>query len=313
MKIKYYLAPLNKLGNLAFRKLCLENGADFVFSEMVRIGQLLENDETQIRKITIPKNQQEQTIIQIIAEDSKQIEPAIEKIKLQNPNIKEINYNMGCPQSSLCKLESGGGIIKNPNKIKTISQTLKQACEKHNLTPSIKTRIGITRDEINIFENLKIIEEAGIKKIYLHGRVLKEPYSKKATYNEIAQAIKMFPELEIIGNGDITNLDSKNKILQTKCHGIMIGRAALENPEIFNQLKQNIQKHDEKSGIEIKEKKDILLQYLKHAKTSDLTISHIKANISYITKNTIGGAELREQINNANGLKEVYEILKKID
>jgi len=305
---EYYLAPLNKLGNLAFRELALIGGADYVFSEMVKVDDLLTGDEVQLKKITIPKQQQEKTIIQISCEDINLIEKGVDFIVRTNSKIKEINYNMGCPQSSLCQREVGGGILKNQEKIKQVCNLLQKSCKKYNITPSVKVRIGMTRDKINIIENVQIIKEQKIKKIYIHGRVLRDSYVRKATHNEIGKVVDKFKDLEIIGNGDIKDLESQNKMIKTKCKGILIGRAALENPFIFENLRNNIEENN-KSGVDIMQRKDMIIKYLGFAKTYNLTISHIKANIAYMTKGVIGGSDFRDKINNIDNLDEIVEII----
>lgn len=303
-----YFPPINKLGNSAFRKLCLYYGADFVFSEMIRVDKLIEDDEVQLRKATIDKDLINQTLIQIIAEDIENIEKGIEKVIAINPQVKEINYNMGCPQSTLCKKELGGGIIKNPKKVFEVSKRLSIICNKHSIIPSVKLRIGVTREDINILEIVEQIQLAGIKKIYIHGRTLRDGYNRPATYNEIKEVKEKYPDSEIIGNGDVFNLNSYNEIIKTNCDGVLIGRAALENPEIFKLIKNNIIE-DNKSGTKLKERKESILKYLEFAKEYNISISHIKANLSYLTRNTIGGAEFRKEINDLAFIDDIINIV----
>lgn len=298
---------MNKLGNLALRKVVLNNGADFVFTEMIRIEKLLEGDEVQLRKSYVPQDMKSKTIYQIICEDIDNIEKGVDFLVKQNPEIFEINYNMGCPQSSLCKNECGGGIVKNPAKVKEVAKRLAKACSKYKIRPSIKTRIGYTRDNINIRENVSNIKDARITKIYIHGRVLREPYSKPATYDEIKTVVENFPELEIIGNGDVRDMDSLNAMIKTGCSGILIGRAVLENPYLFKDLKEQKISSNALSGIELKSRKKVILEYLKYAKEFDLNDSYIKSNLAYMTNKVIKGAEFRKQLNN---ITDVDAILK---
>ncbi|MFW6285663.1 MAG: tRNA-dihydrouridine synthase family protein [Nanoarchaeota archaeon] len=309
---KLYLAPLNTLGNLAFRELCFNHGADFVFSEMIRTEKLLKGSICEIKKSNIQYFLEDKTIIQIISQENiNDIEEAIQLIIKINPKIKEINYNMGCPQSSLCKNNNGAGILKDLSKIEIIATLLKKSCDKYNLIPSIKTRIGIDRDKIIIKKVVSILEKIGINKIYIHGRVLRESYNKPATYKEIKELKTYFPNIQIIANGDVCDINSFNNINKTKPDGIMIGRAALENPQIFNILKNNIDiKNQNKSGITFLEKKAIILEYLKYAHLYDLNISTIKSNLSYLTKNIINGSNLRQKINQINNVKKLIEFIK---
>ena len=203
--VTLYFPPINKLGNVAFRKVCNNSGADFVFTEMVRVEKMIEGDIFQLRKLRIPKDMESKTIVQIICEDTTRIEECVDKIVEVTNGLFEINYNMGCPQSTMAKNECGGGIVKNPKKVFEVSRALANACFKHNIKASIKIRIGKDRESINILENISNIKQAGINKIYIHGRTLLDGYRRPATYKEIGQVKQTYQELEIIGNGDITD------------------------------------------------------------------------------------------------------------
>lgn len=309
--IPLYFPPINKLGNAAFRKLCLDYGADYVFSEMVRVDKLLDGDEHQLGKASIDPNLIENTFIQIIAEDISNIEKGVEKIVEINPKIKEINYNMGCPQSRLCKLEIGGGLIKNSKKVYEVSKRLFDICSKFGVRASVKIRIGKDRDNINILENVEMIRKAGILKIYIHGRTLRDGYNRPATYDEIKEAIGKYPDLEIIGNGDVCGVDSFNKIIETNCSGVLIGRAALENPQVFLDIKNNV-KTDIRSGETLSNRLEMIKKYLVYVKEYDLSISHLKTNLSYLTRGVIGGAEFRKEINNISEIDSIIDKCNKL-
>lgn len=309
-KIPLYFPPINKLGNIAFRKVCKTGGADFVFTELINGEKLLNNEQYQINKLKIPKNMEKTTIIQIVCENIENIDKTIQKILKIQPNIKEINYNMGCPQSTMAKNETGGGIIKNPKKIKKVANLLYKACKKHNIKPSIKIRIGIDRKNLNIKENIQNIKLEKITKIYIHGRCLLDGYQKPATYQEIGEIKKLHPELQIIANGDVKNHQTYTKIIQeTNCDGILIGRAALENPYIFNQLKTGSHKI-ENSGTQLKSKLPIIIELLKHGKKENLTLDYLKQNIVWLTKCTIGGPAFRKKFNDISDFDKMLNYCK---
>lgn len=310
-QVPLYFPPINKLGNVAFREVCLDFGADLVFTEMVRCEKILEDEEYQLKKLYIPESQREKTIVQIIAENVENIEKAINKILEINPFLKEINYNMGCPQSTLCKNENGGGIVGNSDKVERVAKILFKSCKKCGIDASIKIRLGLTRDDITIYENVKRIHNSGIKKVYIHGRTLSDNYNKPATYEEIAKVKNMFPSMQIIGNGDVKDSQSLSELTkQTLCDGVLVGRAALENPRIFEELKNKEVKQN-LSGTEIKERKYAILEFLKYAKKYDISLSHASANIAYMTKGVIKAAEYRKEINNAKSIDEFIEITEK--
>lgn len=298
MNTTLYFPPINKLGNVAFRRVCNNSGADFVFTEMVRIEKILEDEEHQLKKLQIPNDMKEKTIVQIICEDTSLMERGIKKVLDICPEVFEINYNMGCPQSSLAKQECGGGIVGNSDKVEQVAKALFKVCNEFDLKPSIKIRIGLVRDDITIYENVRRIKNAGIKKIYIHGRVLRDSYSRPATYEEIGKVKEMFPEMEIIANGDVKDTVSLKKILkETNSDGVLVGRAALENPYVFNELKTGEVLLDSQ-GVDLNKRINMILEFLKYAKLEDISLSHAKANITYMTKSVINGNEFRYGINN---------------
>lgn len=302
-----YFPPINKLGNIAFRTLCHDMGADFIFTEMIRIEKYLDGDEHQERKAFVPQSQRDFTIVQIICDEISHIEAGVRKLVLGNPNIFEINYNMGCPQSTLCSTESGGGILGNTKRVRDVGVSLVRVCETYGIKPSIKMRLGLSREDISVVRNIKALAEVGIKKIYVHGRVLGENYNKPATWEELAFVVKEFPELEIVVNGDVCDLESLNQILHiTQSDSVLIGRAALEHPSVFKHLKEYKQvKYTQGYGLEVKLPE--LLAYLELALEYDISLSYVKQNIAYMTKGLIGGNKLRFALNNLTSIREVYD------
>jgi tRNA-dihydrouridine synthase B len=299
-----YFSPINKLGNIAFRKVCNNSGADFVFTEMVRVENLIGGDEFQVRKLRIPKDMESKTIVQIICEDTTRIEECVDKIVELTNGLFEINYNMGCPQSGMVKNECGGGIVKNSAKVFEVSEALAKVCKKHNIRPSIKIRIGKDRESINILENVKNIKNAGINKIYIHGRTLSCGYKRPATYKEIGEVKTKFPELEIIGNGDVTDLESLNNLINTtNCDGVLIGRAALNNPYIFKEFSDN--SYIKKStGIDLLKTIPAIIELLNAGIEEKVNLDYLKQNVVYMTKGVIGSAEFRTMLNNTSDINE---------
>ncbi len=302
--MKLYLAPINKLCNQAFRNLCLENGANYVFTEMVKADELIENDKVQLRRIAISKENEPKTIVQIICENLETLEPAIKKIINLHPNLKEINYNMGCPHSSLVKNYSGAGILKNFDKIKQVATILIKSCENTSIRPSIKTRLGIERGDRLCFEVFRLLENLGITKIYIHGRYLSDNYAKPATHEEIGELIQTFPNLEIIANGDIIDKYSFEKLKIMKPAGFLIGRAALENPEIFSKIEDF---EINKQGYELKDRISLIKRFLELCEKCEIDFSQIKCNLAYLTKGVQNCGELRAKINNCKNLGEIKQ------
>ena len=307
--IKFYFAPLNKLGNIIYRKICLNHGADFVFSEMIRLDKLIEDDVAQSRKIKLDEEYTLKTIFQVMSEDIENLENGLNKFYEIIKNPIEINYNMGCPQSSLAKNFVGGGILKDLPRVEYVCKTLSDFCITKNIIPSIKIRLGPSRDKIVLEKVLDIARDNGINKVYVHGRCLRDGYNRPATFDEIKIAVKNHPDMEIVVNGDIKDYESFNIAIDTGCSSVLIGRAALEDPRIFNILKDNEQKFEIVSnGVKIEDRMDIILEFLTLSKGYDLPISFTKGNLAYLTRGVIGGSEFRNKVNDCKNIDEILKL-----
>jgi tRNA-dihydrouridine synthase len=327
-KIIFYFPPINKLGNIAFRKTALYYGADYVFTEMINLDKLLVDDEPTKLKIYVDKEDISKTIFQVISSNIENISLGIEKLIailkdsgiINNPNeIFEINYNMGCPHSSLHKNFCGGGILKNKELLKLVSLNFKSICNKYNINCSIKTRVGITKNDNSLSSIFSIFKEVGIHKIYLHGRLITENYVYKAHYDEVLNMIKnnktVLNKFEIILNGDIVSYNSLKKVINLfdgKINSVMVGRAALKNPKIFYYLKQGIPFEFNLNGDDIYKRKEQMLIFLNYATHYKISLNKIKSNLIYMSQDTKDGSEFRRKLNEIKDVKEIFYLLEKI-
>jgi tRNA-dihydrouridine synthase B len=291
--MKLYLAPLNVLSNNAFRKLCLFYGANYVFTEMVWAERILNKNEFEEIKLQI--DDEKHTIIQVIAENSKSILSFVKLLKKRYSCVPELNFNMGCPQSTMSKRMLGGGILKDKEKMKEYAIKFSKACKKYDFTPSVKIRVGVDKPDLESY--LKIIKLSGINKVYIHARTLTQGYAKPADYLSLKKT--KLNGFDIIVNGDIKCKGSLLKAMNSvKCSGAMIGRAALNDPTIFYRLK---------GGKTQPSKKEVLLKFLEYAK--DLPKATLKRNISWLTQNMVHGAIIRHKINSAKTIDEIKKVI----
>lgn len=298
-----YFAPMNSLSNNSFRRLGIIYGADLVFTELVWVDELIEGKEHIDRKLKIDNI--DRTVIQVCAKDTSLIGEGIKKIKEIHPHIKEINYNMGCPQSTLSKCFVAGGILNSLEEMNKVSKIFSKACENNGIKPSIKLRLGPEPGNIIIEEYLKILSKNRINKFYIHARTLRHSYHVPAMPEKLKGLKEKFPELEIIYNGDISNYEGYTKAKEFD--GVMIGRKALEDPRVFTSIKEK--KPSAKiNQFPIEEKKGLILKFIQIAKEDGLDLNLVKMNLNYLTREIEGGNELRKDINNTKTLEKIEEI-----
>ena len=143
-----------------------------------------------------------------------------------------ININMGCSVRKIWKAKSGSLLLKEPELALKIIEDI---CSRVKIPVILKTRTGWDENDINGLEIIRKACDAGIAAAILHPRRGKDKFQSKANWNEIAQAVKI-SKVPIIGNGDIkSSIDAKRMLDETGAKGIMIGRASIGNPWIFNQ------------------------------------------------------------------------------
>lgn len=228
------LSPLAGVSDLAFRRLCALNGADFAVTEMVSAKGVYygsKHTEELMEIDPIEKN----TGIQIFGSDPEIISEVIKKYINNREDIAWLDFNMGCPVPKIVRNNEGSALMGNPELVSKIIRTMVKASTK---PVTVKFRLGIDETSKNYLEIGKIAEEEGASSVTLHARTAKQMYHGAADWNAIAE-LKDVLKIPVIGNGDVTSPEKAIEMLEkTKCDGIAIGRGAMGNPFIFRQIKE---------------------------------------------------------------------------
>ena len=233
------LAPMEDVSDPPFRALCKKNGADLMFTEFISSEGLIRDAEKSVQKLDI--YEYERPIgIQIFGDKIESMRQAAEIAEKAKPEIIDINY--GCPVKKVACRGAGAGILLDLPKMQSMTKEIVDAV---NLPVTVKTRLGWDENSIKIVEVAKRLQDVGIKALTIHGRTRKQMYKGEANWEYIAK-VKNDPQIQIpiFGNGDI---DSSEKALEYKnrynVDGIMIGRASIGYPWIFNAIKNFINKN----------------------------------------------------------------------
>ncbi len=228
------LAPMEDVSELPFRILCKEMGADLVFSEFIASEGLIRDAEKSIIKLRISEKERP-IAIQIFGGETDSLVKAAEKALESNPDI--IDLNCGCPVKKVVNKGGGAAMLRNPDKMVKAAGEIVKVCG--DIPVTVKTRIGWDQDSINIMDIALRLQDAGISALTIHGRTRCQMYTGAADWNVIA-SVKNNPAITIpiIGNGDIDSGEKAKQCLDmSHVDGLMIGRAAIGNPWIFNQIK----------------------------------------------------------------------------
>ncbi len=241
-----------------FRAVCKENGADLMYTEFISSEGLIRNAAKSVEKLDI-YDYERPIGIQIFGDKIDSMREAAAIAEEANPEIIDINY--GCPVKKVACKGAGAGILLDIPKMQSMSGEIVKAVSK---PVTVKTRLGWDDSTIRIVEVAKRLQDVGIQALTIHGRTRQQMYKGVADWTKIAE-VKNHPDIHIpiFGNGDI---DSPEKALEYKnkygVDGIMIGRAAIGYPWIFNEIKHFLKTGEHLPPPDIEERVRVARQHL---------------------------------------------------
>jgi nifR3 family TIM-barrel protein len=227
------LAPMEDVSDPPFRAVCKDNGADLMYTEFISSEGLIRDAIKSRQKLDV-FDYEKPIGIQIFGGDEDAMAMSAKIVDAVQPDLLDINF--GCPVKKVVNKGAGAGVLKDVK----LMERLTAACVRSTTLPvTVKTRLGWDDSSKNIMDVAERLQDVGIKALAIHGRTRAQLYKGEADWTLIA-AVKNNPRIHIpiFGNGDI---DSPEKALEYKnrygVDGIMIGRAAIGYPWIFNEVK----------------------------------------------------------------------------
>jgi tRNA-dihydrouridine synthase B len=255
------LAPMEDVSDPPFRALCKRHGADMMYTEFISSEGLIRDAHKSTQKLDI-YDEERPIGIQIFGGDEDAMRQSAEIVERSKPELLDINY--GCPVKKVVCKDAGAGILKNIPKMVKLTKAI---VESTNLPVTVKTRLGWDQSSKKIVEVAERLQDVGIKAISIHGRTRVQMYKGEADWSLIGE-VKNNPRINIpvFGNGDV---DSPQKALEMKnrfsVDGVMIGRAAIGNPWVFNQIKHYMKTGTVLPTPNIKERAEAAAEHLKRS------------------------------------------------
>lgn len=252
------LAPMEDVSDPPFRAVCKAGGADMMYTEFVSSEGLIRDAAKSRQKLDIFEYERPVGIQPFGGEISSMVESA--RIATQvNPDLIDINY--GCPVKAVACRGAGAALLQDiPKMVKMTEEVVKAT----HLPVTVKTRLGWDDKTKNVEEVAERLQDIGIKALTIHGRTRVQMYKGSADWTLIGR-IKDNPRIHIpiFGNGDI---DSPEKAVEYRdrygVDGIMIGRAAIGYPWIFNEIKHYIRNGEKPAAPSIVERVRVARQHL---------------------------------------------------
>ena len=306
---KAFLAPMAGVSDPALRLQCKKMGAGLVVTEFTNIhsivakeSQLKERMKT-IQEFIEYSDEERPLSIQLFGSDLSTLGKAA---KIVEPFFDIIDYNMGCPAPHIIQQMAGGALLQEVNLTQQIFRTLVNAVKK---PVTLKIRSGVTDANKFLFREIaEIAEDEGIQMITLHPRTVSQGYSGAADWNMIKE-LKEISSIPIVGNGDITSPeDAKHMIDNTNCDYVMIGRGAMGNPFLFEQINDYLKTNSYKE-YSFKDRLDSFFDYLHLTSRYKIKFANIKGQAMRFTKGMEGGSKLRSKITLSKNIEDLEKIM----
>ena len=245
-----FLAPMEDVTDIGFRKMCKRFGAAMVYTEFVSADAIIRNIKSTLAKIVIDDSERP-VGIQIYGRDVASMVEAAKIVEQVRPDLIDINF--GCPVKKVANKGAGSGMLKNTPLLLDITREVVKAVK----TPvTVKTRLGWDNDNLIITELAEQLQDCGIQALTIHGRTRSQMYTGEADWTLIGE-VKNNPRIHIpiIGNGDVTSIEQANEHFDRYgVDAVMIGRATFGCPWLFYQGEKQ---------LTIDEKIDILEEMLR--------------------------------------------------
>ncbi|MAZ31094.1 MAG: tRNA dihydrouridine synthase DusB [Flavobacteriales bacterium] len=305
------LAPMEDVSDPPFRELCKQHGADLMYTEFISSEGLIRDAVKSVQKLDIFEYERP-VGIQIFGYDIDSMRQATEITAQAKPDIIDINY--GCPVKKVTCKGAGAGILQDiPKMVSMTSEIVKST----DLPVTVKTRLGWNEDNKHIVEVAERLQDIGIQAISIHGRTRKQMYKGEADWtliSEVKNNARIY--IPVFGNGDIDSPE-KAKMMKDRYNvdGMMIGRAAIGNPWIFNEIKHFLKTGEKLKEPSLDERVAACKQHLERSiewKGPILGVVETRRHYSNYFKGMRGIKEYRGKLVTADDPNTLYALLEEI-
>jgi len=306
LKNNLILAPMAGVTDLPFRLIAEKFNPGLVCTEMVSSKALYYGDE-KTKQLLKTDGEKRPISMQIFGSDPESMAFAARYVS----EIADIvDINMGCPAPKVVKNGDGSKLLLDLNKVEEI---IKAVVANSKVPVTLKFRKGWDNEHIVACEVAKTAEKNGIAAITIHGRTRDEFYSGKADL-DIIKKVKESVNIPVIGNGDVIDEESAKYMLEyTGVDGIAIGRGAMGNPWIFEQIEHYLRTGEKLPRPTNQQKYEILKEHIElviKEKGEKVALNEMRKHISWYTKNMKDSSSFRNEINHIDNKDE---LMKKIE
>lgn len=305
------LAPMEDVSDPPFRAVCKDKGADLMYTEFISSEGLIRDAIKSRKKLDI-FDYERPVGIQIFGGDEESLAMAAKIVEVTQPDLLDINF--GCPVKKVAMKGAGAGVLKDIDLMVRLTSAVVKST---SLPVTVKTRLGWDDNTKNIEEVAERLQDIGIKALAIHGRTRTQMYKGEADWTLIGK-VKNNPRITIpiFGNGDI---DSPEKALEYKnrygVDGIMIGRAAIGYPWIFNEIKHFVKTGEHLAPPTIEDRVAVCKKHLHKSfewKGPKVGIFEMRRHYANYLKGMPGIKEYRGRLVTLPTVEEIEAVLDEI-
>ena len=305
------LAPMEDVSDPPFRAVCKDKGADLMYTEFISSEGLIRDAIKSRKKLDIFEYEKP-VGIQIFGGDEESLSLAAKIVDVTNPDLLDINF--GCPVKKVALRGAGAGVLKDVDLMVRLTSAVVKST---SLPVTVKTRLGWDDNTRNIEEVAERLQDVGIKALAIHGRTRTQMYTGEADWTLIGK-VKNNPRIQIpiFGNGDI---DSPEKALEYKnrygIDGIMIGRAAIGYPWIFNEIKHFFKTGEHLPSPTVEDRVQVARKHLHFSvdwKGPVVGINEMRRHYANYLKGLPNIKEYRTKLVTLTQVEEIDEVLDQV-
>lgn len=305
------LAPMEDVSDPPFRYVCKKNGADLMYTEFISSEGLIRDAWKSKKKLDI-FDYERPIGIQIFGGDEDAMALSAKIVDTVQPDLLDINF--GCPVKKVVCKGAGAGVLKD---IDLMIRLTKAVVKSTSLPVTVKTRLGWDEKSINIMEVAERLQDVGVQALTIHGRTRAQLYKGFADWEKIGE-VKNNPRIKIpiFGNGD---MDTPEKVLEMKnkygVDGIMIGRASIGYPWVFNEIKHFIKTGEHLAPPSLEERVKVCRTHLKKSiewKGEHVGIVEMRRHYANYFKGLPNFKDTRTKLVTTDSIAEIHAILDEV-
>jgi tRNA-dihydrouridine synthase B len=303
-----FLAPMAGVTNSVFRRICKTRGADVLTTEFVSAEGIMHRNERTEHYVDFTPEERPLGV-QLFGSDPEQLARGAQAVvDWKQPDFIDINF--GCPVNKVVCKNGGSALLRDGALLAAIASAVVRAVAPLPVTAKIRT--GWDQNSVNAADNARYLEDAGIRRLTVHGRTRAQGYSGEADWNVIA-AVAEAVQIPVVGNGDITSAEvAMRRWNEAPVSGLMVGRAAMTSPWIFQEIAAAFRGEDAPPTPTLSDRWDLIedhcRQELQRWRKSEKGMHAMRSRLMAYSRGLHASRELRRRFGAVESLEGLAEI-----